>query len=355
MESNKMMMAAVVHAQNDIRYEEFPEPVTKPGTVKLHIRACGICGSDIPRVLGKGAHFYPIVLGHEFSGEVAEIGEGVEGLKVGDRVVCASLIPCHKCADCANGNFSLCKNYTFIGSRIQGGFADYVVVPAINVVKLADDSDFQEAALTEPASVALHGVLQAKFVGGKTVAVVGAGTIGIFTAQWAKLLGAKSVVYYDIDDDRLALAKEITGDEGVNSRTEDAWEAAKRLTGGKGFDYVFGVSGAPASYKTCLAITANKATVCFIGTPTGEITFSIKEWETINRRELYVTGSWMSYTAPFPGPAWTMTVEYLNAGRLICDKRMVHKAFPMAQCKEAFACYEHPEQVKGRILLVNED
>ena len=77
---NKMMKAAVVYAQNDIRYDDYPEPVTQPGTVKIHIRACGICGSDIPRVLGKGAHFYPIVLGHEFSGEIAEIGEGVEGL-----------------------------------------------------------------------------------------------------------------------------------------------------------------------------------------------------------------------------------------------------------------------------------
>ena len=355
MENQKMMKAAVVYAQNDIRYDDYPEPVTQPGTVKIHIRACGICGSDIPRVLGKGAHFYPIVLGHEFSGEIAEIGEGVEGLKVGDRVVCASLIPCHKCADCANGNFSLCKNYTFIGSRIQGGFSDYVVVPAINVVRLSDDASFEEAALIEPASVALHGVLQADFRGGKTVAVVGAGTIGIFTAQWAKLLGAKQVVYYDIDDDRLALAKEITGDDGVNTFKQDAWEAAKAFTGGKGFDYVFGVSGAPASYKTCLTITANKAVVCFIGTPTGDITFSIKEWELINRREMYVTGSWMSYTAPFPGPAWTMCVEYLNSGRLVCDKRMLHKAFPMSQCKEAFACYEHPEQVKGRILLVNEE
>ncbi len=354
MENTKMMKAAVVYAQNDIRYDDYPEPEIRPGTVKIAVRACGICGSDIPRVLGTAAHFYPVVLGHEFSGVISEVGEGVESLSVGDKVICASLIPCHKCADCAVGNYSLCKHYTFIGSRIQGAMADYVVVPAENVVKLNGQGSFEEAALIEPASVALHGIMQAKFVGGKNVAVVGAGTIGIFTAQWVKLLGAKQVVYFDIDDDRLALAKEISGDDGVNTLKADPVESAKALTNGAGFDYVFGVSGAPASYKTCLAITANKATVCFIGTPTGDISFSIKEWEQINRRELYLTGSWMSYTAPFPGPAWTMSVEYLDSGRLKCDRRMVHKVFPMSQCKEAFACYEHPEEVKGRILLVNE-
>ncbi len=349
-----MMKAAVVYAQNDIRYADFPEPEVRPGTVKIHIRACGICGSDVPRVLGTAAHFYPVVLGHEFSGEVVELGEGVENLSIGDKVVCASLIPCFDCPDCKVGSYSLCKHYTFIGSRIQGGMADYVVVPKENIVRLDADASFEDAALIEPASVALHGVLQSDFHGGKTVAVVGAGTIGIFAAQWAGLLGAKKVVFYDIDDDRLALAKDVAGFDGVNSLKTDAVTAAKELTDGKGFDYVFGVSGAPASYKTAFAITANKACVCFIGTPTREITFSIGEWETINRRELHVTGSWMSYTAPFPGPAWLTSVEYLNSGRLRCDPRMIHKVFPMSECKEAFACYEHPENVKGRILLVNE-
>lgn len=352
---SEMMKAAVVHAENDIRYEDYPAPEMKPGHVKIHVKACGICGSDIPRVLGKGAHFYPIVLGHEFSGEIAEVADDVTNVQVGDRVVCASLIPCYNCPDCAVGTFSLCKNYTFIGSRIQGGFADYVVVPAANVVKFSPEYSFEEAALTEPASVALHGVLLNNFKGGGTVAVVGAGTIGVLTAMWAKLLGAAEVVLFDIDDDRLALAKEITGCEGVNTLKESPVDAVKRLTGGVGFNDVFGVSGAPASYKTCFAVTANKAHVCFIGTPTGDITFTAKEWETINRRELLVTGSWMSYTSPFPGKAWTMCAEYLSSGKLKYDKRLIHKVFPMSQCREAFDCYLNPSEVKGRILLVNEE
>ena len=353
--SEKMMKAAVLHASQDLRYEDYPEPEMKPGHVKIHIRACGICGSDIPRVLGNGAHFFPIVLGHEFSGEVAEIADDVTGFEVGDRVVCASLIPCYKCPDCQKGNYSLCKHYTFIGSRIQGGFADYVVVPANNVVKFSPEYSFEEAALIEPASVALHGLLCNDYRGGGTVAVVGAGTIGLFTAQWAEIMGASKVVFFDVDDDRLALAKEITGFDGVNTRTTTIEDAVKQFTDGVGFDYSFCVSGAPASYLTTMEVTANKAHVCFIGTPTGDVSFTVKQWELINRRELVITGSWMSYTSPFPGKAWTMCAEYLSNGKLKCDGRMIHKVFPLSQAMEAFDCYRNPASVKGRIMLVNKD
>jgi len=351
--NEKMMKAAVLHASNDIRYEDYPMPQMKPGHVRIHIKACGICGSDVPRVLGNAAHFFPIVLGHEFSGEVAEIADDVKGFEIGDRVVCASLIPCYECPDCANGNFSLCKHYTFIGSRIQGGFSDYVVAPAANVVKFSSEYSFEEAALIEPASVALHGLLCADYRGGNTVAIVGAGTIGLFAAQWADIMGASKVVFLDVDDDRLALAKEITGFDGINTLKNKASDAAKEFTNGFGFDYVFATSGAPASYLTCLEVTANKAHVCFIGTPTGNVSFTAGEWELLNRRELTLTGSWMSYTSPFPGKAWTMCAEYLSNGKLKCDKRMIHQVFDLKDCKEAFDCYKNPSSVKGRIMLVN--
>ena len=346
------MKAAVLHASQDIRYEECPTPEIRPGCVKINVRACGICGSDIPRVLGDAAHFFPIVLGHEFSGEVVEIADDVKNVAVGDHVVCAPLVPCFDCPDCALGNFSLCKHYTFIGSRIFGGMAEYVVIPARNAVKFSAERSFEEAALLEPATVGCHGVLCNDFKGGGTTAVVGAGTIGLFTAQWATLLGASKVVFFDVDDDRLQLAKDITGFDGVNTRNIAPVEAAKQLTG-RGFDYVFGASGACPSYINCFELAANHAHVCFVGTPTGPVTFTAAQWEMINRRELRVTGSWMSFSAPFPGREWTMCAQYLDDGRLKCDRRMIHKLFPLSQCKEAFDCYKNPASVKGRIMLVN--
>ena len=128
------MKAAVVVANEDVQYQEIEEPQAKPGWVKIKVKASGICGSDVPRVLNHGVHFYPIVLGHEFSGDVVEVGEGVTKVKVGDRVSGAPLLPCMKCDDCQNGNFSLCKHYSFIGSRQQGSNADYVVIPEQNAL-----------------------------------------------------------------------------------------------------------------------------------------------------------------------------------------------------------------------------
>lgn len=130
------MKAAVVVANEDVQYQEVEEPQVTPGHVKIKVRYSGICGSDIPRVLNHGVHFYPIVLGHEFSGDVVEVGEGVTKVKVGDRVSGAPLLPCMKCDDCQKGNYSLCKHYSFIGSREQGANADYVVVPEKNAVPL---------------------------------------------------------------------------------------------------------------------------------------------------------------------------------------------------------------------------
>ena len=181
------MKAAVVVANEDVQYLEIPEPEVKPGYVKIKVRYSGICGSDIPRVLHNGVHFYPIVLGHEFSGDVVEIGEGVTKVKVGDRVSGAPLVPCMKCEDCQKGNYSLCKHYSFIGSREQGSNADYVVVPEQNAVPFDASVPYEQGAMFEPSTVALHGLLQNDYQGGECVAILGGGTIGMFTMQWAKI------------------------------------------------------------------------------------------------------------------------------------------------------------------------
>ena len=147
------MKAGVVHAREDIRYEEIATPVPKKGQVLIKVKYTGICGSDIPRVNGDACHFFPNVLGHEFSGTVAEVGEGVTKLQVGDRVAGVPLVPCMECEDCQKGNYSLCKHYSFIGSREFGSFAEYVVVPERNAVKFDDEVSFEQGAFFEPATV----------------------------------------------------------------------------------------------------------------------------------------------------------------------------------------------------------
>ena len=348
------MKAAVLYGNNDIQYDDWETPVCKPGTVKVRVRATGICGSDVPRVLHNGAHFYPVVLGHEFSGDVVEVGEGVTNIHVGDTVSGAPLVPCMKCDDCQRGNFALCKHYSFIGSREQGSFAEYVVMPAQNAVRYDPSIPYEQAAMFEPSTVAIHGVLQAGYRGGEMVAVLGCGTIGIFTAQWTKIFGAKKLVVFDIDDGRLALAKRMGANETVNTLAPDFMEKAMALTNGAGFDNVFETAGNPVTMRMAFELAANKAHVCFIGTPHNDLTFTPKQWENMNRKEFFLTGSWMSYSAPFPGREWELTAHYFATGELKFDPAFIFRTYPMSRVSEAFALYQDPAQVHGKIMLINE-
>ena len=348
------MKAVVLYGNEDLRYTDWETPVCGKNEVKVRVRATGICGSDVPRVLHNGAHFYPVVLGHEFSGDVVETGEDVHSLKVGDTVSGAPLLPCMECVDCKKGDFSLCKHYSFIGSRQQGSFADYVVIPEINAVRYDSSVPYVQAAMFEPSTVALHGLLHAGYKGGGTVAVLGLGTIGIFTLQWAKILGAEKTVAFDIDTSRLELAKRMGADETVNTLEPDFMEKALEMTSGRGFDAVFEAAGSPVTMRMAFSLAGNKSKLCFIGTPHDNMTFTPSEWEKMNRREFTLTGSWMSYSAPFPGIEWKMTAKYLGTGELKFDPSFIYKTFPMSEAAKAFELYKNPSQVHGKIMLINE-
>lgn len=348
------MKAGVVHAKNDIRYEEIDTPIAAPGKVLVKVKYTGICGSDVPRVNADACHFFPNVLGHEFSGVVAEVGEGVTAVKPGDRVAGVPLVPCMKCEDCQKGNYSLCRHYSFIGSREFGSFAEYVAVPERNVVKFDEEVSFEKGAFFEPATVALHGLRRVDYKGGKNVAILGGGTIGMLTAQWAKIFGAKTVTVFDILDERLDLAKRLGADYGVNSAKEGFIEQVNEITGGRGFDYVYETAGNTITMKMAFKLAANKAQVCFIGTPVKDLTFTVEEWENINRKEFVLTGSWMSYSAPFPGDEWELAAHYFKTGQLQFDDSFIYKKIPLSKIDEAFEMFKTPGLVRGKILIDSE-
>ena len=173
-------------------------------------------------------------------------------------------------------------------------------MPELNAVPFADNVSFEQGAFFEPATVALHGLNRLDYKGGGCVAVLGGGTIGMMTLQWAKIFGAKKVVVFDIVDERLELGRRLGADAGINTLQEGFMEKAMELTGGRGFDYVYETAGNTITMKMAFRLAANKAGVCFIGTPTKELSFTVDEWECMNRKEFTLTGSWMSYSAPFP-------------------------------------------------------
>lgn len=345
------MKAGVLFAKKDIRCEEIDEPKITDDGVKIRVEVCGICGSDIPRVNKGKAHYFPIVLGHEFSGVITEVGKNVTKYQVGDYVAVAPLIPCFECEDCKNGNYSLCKNYSFIGSRIQGGFGEYVVVPEQNVVKFDKKLSFEEGAMLEPATVALHAIKCANYENKNNVLVVGCGTIGAFTLQWLKALGAKNIVCLVRSEQASKLALELGADYVVNSKSnEDYKNQLQQITNNRGFDYVFDAVGSQESVISSLENVGNKGSIMLIGTPTSDVTFSIKQWELINRKECFIGGSWMSYSSIFPGEEWVKTVKAFEDGSLKLNKNMINKVFDLEEIGKAFEQFEN-EKTFGRTLI----
>ena len=207
----------------------------------------------------------------------------------------------------------------------------------------------------EPATVAIHGVFQNDYHGGEYVAILGGGTVGMFTMQWTKIFGSKKVVVIDISDERLALAKRLGADEVINTKEEGYMEKAMAITGEKGYGFVFETAGQVPTMHMAFELAANKAHVCFIGTPHENLTFTPKEWENMNRKEFKLTGSWMSYSAPYPGREWELTAHYFATGQLKFDPGFIYKKIPMSQAQEAFQLFKTPGLVKGKILLSNEE
>jgi L-iditol 2-dehydrogenase len=344
------MNAAVLHGQKDIRPEQVPAPVPDDHEIVVQVDTSGICGSDIPRVLGTAAHFYPIILGHEFAGTVVRTGKAVTQIKSGDRVAGAPLLPCHRCADCARGLYAQCRSYSFIGSRTNGSWAEFVKLPAVNAIPVPADVTFEEAAMFEPSAVALHALQLIGFQGGEDVAILGGGNIGLLVLQWANILGAKSVTVFDIDDDRLASARKLGADYTVNTLADGYYESSMATTGGRGFGVVMETAGHTATMQLAFRLAANRAKLCYVGTPTQPLTYSPELFEQMHRKQFTLTGSWMSYSAPFPGSEWELTAHFAAKGTLNLHD-IVTDRFPLAQVNKAFDLYRTPGAAKGKVLL----
>jgi len=250
-----MMKAFRFYApKQPLKLEELPEPEPGPGEVLIKIRASGICGSDINYVKGKTLPYNtPITLGHEISGTIEEVGDGVENLKVGDRVVVHYIISCGRCKQCIQGNDNRCRNRVSIGAHIDGGFAEYIAVPARNAFKLPQNLTFEEGAIIGCAvSTPFHALFTGGFKAGDTVAVFGLGGIGMHAAMWARTLGASLVIGVDISDFKLKVAEDLGVDVTVNPRREDPIKVVRDVTDGWGVDIAVECAGVPDTVRYTL-------------------------------------------------------------------------------------------------------
>lgn len=313
-------MAKIVVESNDnlaIHNSEIPN-VTED-SVLVKVKYSGLCGSDIPRIFHDGAHFYPITLGHEFSGEVVEAGKAVSSIKVGDKISCAPLVPCFKCDRCKEGQYSLCKDYSFVGSRMPGGNAEYVVVPEKSCFVLPNGISLKQGAFFEPVTVGIHPILMAGGCVDKNVIVIGVGTIGLLALQSAKALGAKTVTAVDINDKKLAKAKELGADYCLNSLNAEEIERFLEKTSVLDDQLILETAGTPVTVKLATQLAGPRAQIGLVGTLHKDLHMTYKEFEVILRKELTLFGSWMNYSAPYPGREWKVTADLFLSNQINID------------------------------------
>jgi L-iditol 2-dehydrogenase len=311
------MRSLVMYKPGDLRLEDRPIPEYGPDEVLVRVAACGVCGSDIPRMLTKGAHRMPIICGHEFSGRITKLGSNVKGFVEGELVAIPPLIPCRKCDQCLTTNYSRCKDYSYIGSRRDGAYAEYVNVPVGNLLKAPQNLDPRAVAMTDPASIALHAIWKASMTAGKRGAVVGCGPIGLFAIQWMRMLGATEVAAIDVSERKLELAREAGATHTFLSGDDKA--------AGFSADLVIEGAGVPSTINLAVRMAGPGGHVVFIGIPTRDITLDLATFGHMLRQESSLHGSWNSFGAPFPGPQWTVALDKLASGELRWDFIISHE------------------------------
>lgn len=344
------MKSVVIHAEGSVRVEERPVPqIQAADDVLVRIVCSGLCGSDIPRIFAKGAHYYPITLGHEFSGHVEACGADVKDLQAGDAVACIPLLPCFSCPECEKGYYSLCKQYQFVGSRKDGGNAEYIVVKRANLFRLPAEMAIEDGAFIEPVTVGLHAFHLASGCKGKNVVIVGAGTIGLLAMQCALALGAKSVTAIDINDDKLALATSLGATQVFNSRALSVDDILNALRDSRFDQLVLETAGTPQTVSLAIDIAGSHAQVALVGTLHHDLNLPVATFGKILRKELTLLGSWMNYSAPWPGEEWETAVRLLTGKKLQLEPLIAHTGDSESFAQAVQALNGAPMQ--GKIML----
>ncbi len=338
------MKRAVLVKPKQIVIEDVDIPKPGKGEVLINVKYCGICGSDLHAY--HGVHPFikpPIVPGHEFSGVISEIGEGVEGLKEGQRVVVEPLITCGKCTNCRLGHYNRCIQMKVIGCQVNGAFAEYVSVPAHRVIPLPDEVSFKHGALVEPLAVAVHAVKRAGVIGGSKVVVIGAGPIGLLTAFVAKRFGASEVLITDLSDYKLDVAKKLGIDYTVNARKEDPVKVAKEVFGTEGVDVIFECVGSnPVTINQAIDMARRGARIVVVGVFRGDIPVKIG---FIQDRELELIG-----TAVYIFKDFLDAIEIIKRKEINLDL-LITKVFPLEEVANAFKYIEENRDTTIKVLI----
>ena len=322
------MKAAVFHGAHDIRIEEYPYPKLPDDGVIIKVNSSGICGSDL-HVYTRGGRGDGMIMGHEFSGDIIEIGKDVSDVKVGDRVVAIGGIGCGECYWCQQGQYIKCSKLTFLGYGIKGAFAEYTAIPNFKIgtyaEKLPDSVSYEEGATAEPLSVALYAVNQVQPKPDDICVVTGLGIIGICVVQILRSRGVKTIIASGRRSKRLEIAKQSGAEVVVDAAKEDIVPVVEKVTGSRKADVVFEVAGVPELFDKSLRMVHRGGKINLVGLYMEPVTWNPS---FIVSNDLTIIGCGLRWDLPG-------AVELLASGK-VDTKPMITHEFPLDQTKEAF-------------------
>lgn len=334
----------VARGKGNVEVREIGEPQAGPGQVLIRVHAAGICGTDLHIYHDEFKTIPPVVLGHEVAGEVAAAGPDTDA-PLGARVTTETYFStCGQCRYCRDGHSNLCLQRKSIGSAVNGGFTDYVVVPAANVHVLPESIDYEAGALTEPLACVVHGVLNMRTVNAGDVAVIaGPGAIGLLTLQVVKAAGATVIILgTDADAHRLALARDLGADYTLSVQQDDAGALVASITDeGLGADVVYECSGAGPAAMQLLPLVRRRGRYAQIGLFGKPVAWDLDQ---VCYKELTVTGS----NASVPS-SWTRALRLMAAGTVRTAPLISHR-FPVTEWQTAFDVFDRKEGIKTLFL-----
>ncbi len=334
------MRASFFVGNETFEVRETEKPRAGKGEIVIQNMVCGVCGTDVHIYHGEPGSADvtpPVVLGHEYSGIVAEVGEGVSSLKPGDHVTVDPNIYCGKCDYCRNGKKQLCESMEAIGVTRNGGFEEYSVVPESQAFLLAPELPMEVGAMAEPVACCLHGIDLAGIRPGDTVCVVGGGAIGLIMVQLARLSGAAKVILSEPDGKRREAGLQVGASAAVDPTSADCMEQFEKLAGA-GANVVIECVGNLPAVKSAFRFAKKGATVVLFSVPKPEATFDLPLFD-VYKKELTIKGSFVN------PDTHDRAVALLNAGRLDFKPIISHR-FPLDQMAEAIAMQMSSESIK---------
>lgn len=319
------MKAYVLHGINDLRYDDIPLPICPKGWVIVKVKASGICSSDIARIFTKGTYHFPTIPGHEFAGIIEKVADVEDQSLLGKHVGIFPLIPCKSCPQCLDKHYEMCSNYNYLGSRCDGGFAEYAAVPKWNLILLDKRVSFTEAAMLEPLSVALHAVKMSGVRLGQAMGIVGTGMIGIAAGQWAKRKGAE-VTVIGRNEKKRALVESCD--------LQYALYTDKTIVAQ--FDVTLEAVGTEDAIEMAIGGTAPGGTVILMGNPAGKIQLAQDTYWRILRKQLHIKGTWNSSFDGLNNSDWIESVQAL-AEKTINLTPLISHIYPQEELPKGLA------------------